>query len=153
MTFFFIYRTKMDKRKKIRVLVSYVIMIVLGLSILSIADLDLNQDNVPFTDFDSHDFWSGFSAISVALRMDGLVLIFLLPLIVGLFVASKKGVVHADSIMFLIFSIILTAPLLVAFSDHHNVPYRFVPLIVFFAIGVGLLLSKKINESTELLSK
>ena len=153
MTFFFIYRAKMDMRKKIRIMISYVIMIVLGISFLSIAELNLNPDDVPFTDFDSHDFWSGFTAISVALRMDGLVLIFLLPLIVGLFVASKKGVVHADSIMFLILSMILTAPLLVAFSDHHNVPYRFVPLIVFFAIGVGLLLSKKINQSDELLSK
>ncbi len=153
MTFFFIYRAKMDMRKKIRIMTSYVVMIVIGITIVSVADLNLNPADVPFTDFNSADFLSGFTATSVALRMDGLVLIFLLPLIVGLFVASKKGVVHADSIMFLILSVIFTAPLLVAFSDHHNVPYRFVPLIVFFAIGVGLLFSKKINESAEQLSK
>jgi len=66
-----------------------------------------------------------------------------LPLTVGLFVAARKRVLHADSIMFFILTMLLLGPLLLAFSDHHNVPYRFVPLIVFFAMGVGVLLSKR----------
>jgi len=66
-----------------------------------------------------------------------------LPLTVGLLIASRKGVLHADSIMFFILTMLLLGPLLLAFSDHHNVPYRFIPLIVFFAMGVGVLLSKR----------
>ena len=82
-------------------------------------------------------------AFSSSLRADGLVLLFILPLTVGLFVASRKRVLHADSIMFFVLTMLLLGPLLLAFSDHHNVPYRFVPLIVFFAMGVGVLLSKR----------
>jgi len=37
----------------------------------------------------------------------------------------------------------LTAPILTGFTDQTNQPYRFVPLVVFFAVGVGVLLSKK----------
>ena len=50
----------------------------------------------------------------------------------------------ANSIMFLIFGTILASPLLVTFTYHYEIlPYRFVPLLVFFAIGVGMFFSKK----------
>jgi len=39
----------------------------------------------------------------------------------------------------------LTAPLLTGFTEQTNQPYRFVPLIVFFAMGVGVLLSRRKN--------
>jgi hypothetical protein len=38
------------------------------------------------------------------------------------------------------------------FTDQTNQPYRFVSLAVFFAIGVGVLLSKKTRKPGELLS-
>jgi peptidoglycan/LPS O-acetylase OafA/YrhL len=69
-------------------------------------------------------------------------LLFFLPLIVGLFIASRKGIVHAESIMLLLVVMLLSAPFLSGFSDHQNVPYRFVPVVTFFAIGTGLLLVK-----------
>ena len=47
--------------------------------------------------------------------------------------------------MILIAGILLTAPLLVSLTDMTNQPYRFVSLIVFFAIGAGILLSTKIT--------
>ena len=65
---------------------------------------------------------------------------------VGLFIATRKGIRHADSIMFLILGMLLMPPLLDALSFSINVPYRFIPLIVFFAIGTGLLLSKKVTK-------
>jgi len=70
-------------------------------------------------------------------------LLFILPVIVGLFIASRNGFKDAESIMVMIGGILLTAPLLTGFTELTNLPYRFVPLIVFFAIGVGVLLSKK----------
>jgi len=153
MTFFFIYRAKMQKQKKIRVAIYYGITIVIFGIFLSIANLQLGPYDIPSTDFKLHEFWVGFTAINSSLKHDGLVLTLLLPLTVGLFIASRKGIVQADTIMLLIMSIILSAPFLIAFTDHHNLPYRFIPLIVFFAIGVGLLLSKKISEQDEQLSK
>ena len=153
MTFFFIYRANISKQKKIRVAISYGITIVIFGIFLSMANLQLGPYDIPITDFKPHEFWVGFAAINSSLKQDGLVLTLLLPLTVGLFIASRRRIVHADTIMFLILSMLLSAPLLIAFSEHHNLPYRFIPLIVFFAIGVGLLLSKKINEKAEQLSK
>ena len=153
MTFFFIYRANMPKQKKIRVSIAYGITIVILGIFLSMTNLQLGPYDVESTDFKPHEFWAGFTSINSSLKQDGLVLTLLLPLIVGLFFASRRGIVHADTIMFLIFSIIVSAPFLTAFSDHHNLPYRFIPLIVFFAIGVGLLLSKKISGQVEQLSK
>jgi len=143
MTLFFIYRAGIAKRKKILLFVSYTVLVILGGTIIISMDLSLGPAIVPFTGFNSHDFWMGFGAFNSSLRADGVVLLFLLPVTVGLFVAGRKGVLHADSIMFFILTMLLFGPFLLAFSDHHNVPYRFVPLIVFFAIGVGLLLSKR----------
>ena len=45
--------------------------------------------------------------------------------------------------MVLIGGMLLIAPFLTGFSDQTNQPYRFVPLVTFFAIGVGVLLSKR----------
>ncbi len=143
MTFLFIYRANISKQKKILLAVSYGIIIVIGGTFLIVADMQLSPWDVPYTDFKPHELWAGFNAVSSSLRQDGLVLTLLIPLTVGLFIASRKGILHADAIMISFVGMLLSAPFLIAFSDHHNVPYRFIPLIVFFAIGVGLLLSKK----------
>ncbi len=143
MTIFFIYRASISRQKKIRVLILYGVILVVGILFLYLIDISLIS---PGLEFSSHDFWGGFNAIHTSLRFDPLVLLFILPLIVGLFFASRRGVTEADSISFLILGMLFSAVLLPAFSDVINVPYRFVPLIVFFAIGVGVLLSKKITE-------
>lgn len=145
MTVLFIYRTNQSRKTKIKTMLAYgvLVSIILIVTIMS----SVNIDTADKTPFDLSDFWVGFSAMAVSLRLDGLVLIFLLPLTLGLFIASKNGIKQADSVMFLITAMIISAPLLQAFSVHQNVPYRFIPLIVFFAIGVGLLLSKKTKLS------
>jgi len=114
-------------------------MLAVGIALLSYLGVGL----VNLEDFFPHDFWMGFSAFYTSFLFDGLILVFILPLTVGLFIASRNGVSQADSILFLIFGMLIVGPLLSGFSEHINTPYRFVPLIVFFAIGVGLLLSKK----------
>ena len=139
MTLFFIHRTNLPKKTKIQTLIYYGIMLAVGVSFLSYLGSSLFYPK----DFYSHDFWMGFTAFYTSFLLDGLILVFFLPLTVGLFIASRNGVSQADSIMFLIFGMLIAGPLLAGFSDHINTPYRFVPLIVFFAIGVGLLLSKK----------
>jgi len=56
---------------------------------------------------------------------------------------SKNKLKHSNSILFLIFGTIITGPILVTFTPHYEIlPYRFIPLLVFFSIGVGMFFSK-----------
>ena len=73
------------------------IIVLLGIAI----SFSMNQLPGAY-EFASHDFWGGFSSFSSMFRIDSLFLLFLLPLTVGLFIASRKGIIHADSIMFFI---------------------------------------------------
>ncbi len=137
LTLFFIYKTDLSRKKKIMTTISYVIVAVLGFIVLVglIPGLTAN--------FDNYDFWLALTTWSFQLRFDGLFLIFLLPLIVALFFKSRNGVAEADSIMILIVGTLFSAPLLAAFTDYYIQPYRFIPFIVFFAVGVGILFSRK----------
>ena len=139
MTLFFIYRADMPRKKKIYAVIPYAIIVLIGVGYLYATHTTLAHT----LEFSSHKFWDGFTAVYVSMRYDGLILLFILPLIVGLFIASRKGYLQADSILFLIMSMFISAPLIESLSDTINVPYRFVPLVVFFAMGVGVLLSKK----------
>lgn len=88
-------------------------------------------------------FWNGFVSLAFQLRYDYLVILFLLPLTFGLFIASQKGIIQSDSILMLIAGILFSAPILTGFTDITNQPYRFIPLVVFFAMGVGVILTKR----------
>ncbi len=140
MTLFFIYKTNIPRQRKMRIAITYGIIIVLGIAALIVFNTGKAGG------FDANDFWRGFTALAVQLRFDGLILIFILPLIVGLFIVSRRGMTYADSILVLLMGILLSAPFLQGFTDFTNQPYRFVPLVVFFAIGVGTILSKKTSE-------
>ena len=151
MTLFLTYRADIPKRKKIRITISYVIIFVVMLAI-SLASVASGERTIAGDQlgFDYSEFWSGFTKWTFQLRFDWLVLLFLLPLTVGLFLTSRKGILEADSILILLMGILLSAPLLSGFTGFLIHPYRFMPLIVFFAIGVGTLLSKKIIQRDEI---
>jgi len=140
LSLYFILRADISRNKKIILTISTgAIILVGGLAAMTgdIGDVSKKEE------FDDKEFWMGFTSFSYQLRFDGIVILFLLPLIIGLFIASKKGVRHADSLMILISGMLIIAPFLTAFTNETNQPYRFVPLVVFFAMGVGVLLSKK----------
>lgn len=144
MTIFFLYRANISIKRKILVLMSYAIIILIGVIFLS-----GSNDPLDFLGYlDTHRFWDGFAGTYFSLRYDGIVLAFLLPLTIGLFIAARKKIRYADAVMFLILGMLLSAPLVHGFSEIINVPYRSIPLIVFFAMGVGVLLSK--TKSVEL---
>ena len=143
MSIYFILRSKISKNKKI-ILLSTVIGIILIGIIVSVSTIDPRSgEKITSEEFDLKEFWMGFTSFSYQLRFDGLVILFMIPLIVGLFLISKSGIKNAESIMVLIAGMLLIAPILTAFTNQTNQPYRFVPLVVFFAMGVGVLLSKK----------
>ena len=145
MTLFFVYRADISRQKKIRLVISYVIVaaIMAGV-VLQVFNFDKN-----ISPFSNIDFWTGFTTWYFMLRFDGLILLFLPALTVSLFLICRKGIQIADSILLLLGGILLAAPLMAAFSGFNINPYRYIPLIVFFAVGVGILFSKK-NYSTGL---
>ena len=140
LTFFFVYKSSISRRKKILIAISYTIIIIIGIIFLI-----TGPRVVGITAFKYHDFLMALNAIAFQIRYDVLVLVFILPLTIGLFVASRKGVSHADSILLLIIGMLLSQSILVGFTDMRSEQYRFMPLIIFFAVGVGTVLSKKSN--------
>jgi len=144
MSLFFIYRSNIPKIRKIIIAGTSTAIILVGV-LATTSGVQITSVSDVKEEFDSDEFWMGFSSFSYQLRFDGLVLLFIFPLIVGLFIAARNGIRHADSIMVLIGGILFSVPLLTGFTELTNQPYRFVPLVVFFAIGVGILLTKKSN--------
>ena len=92
--------------------------------------------------FNSDEFWAGMSSFANQIRHDGLIVLFVLPLVFGLFMVSKRSR-YANSIMLMITSMLIITPLISGFTEITNQPYRFVPFVFFFAVGVGTLLSKR----------
>ena len=140
LSLYFILRADISRNKKIILTISTGAIVLVGGIAAMTGDIG---DTSKKEEFDEKEFWMGFTSFSYQLRFDGIVILFLLPLIIGLFIASKKGVRHADSLMILIAGMLIIAPFFTGFTNLTNQPYRFVPLVVFFAIGVGVLLSKK----------
>ena len=144
---FFTYRADIPRRKKINITISYAIIVVTAVIVLLFFDVNVGGGiTTGGLTFDWVDFWYGFTAWNSQLRFDTVFLLFLLPVTVGLYLISKKGMVLADSILLLIAGVILTMPLLSAITSFDLHPYRNVPLVLFFAIGVGTLIPKKITS-------
>ena len=139
MSIYFILRSNISKKQKaITVGITSMIIVIGGIAIGTDSPIQETQEV-----FEPNEFWMGFTSFSYQLRFDGLVILFMIPLIAGLFLISKSGIRNGESIMVLIAGILLIAPILTGFTNQTNQPYRFVPLVVFFAIGVGVLLSKR----------
>ncbi len=122
MLIFFILNSDISKKHKIIITGILGTMLIAGGSMLSISD-------------------EAITAFAYQMKLDFVVVLFLVPLIFGLFIISKNNK-HANSISVILIGILLSAPLLTGFTDRTNQPYRFLPFIVFFATGVGILFSK-----------
>ena len=145
MTLFTTYRSQISMRTKLAILISYIVIVSISISIVFLGDTvypDVIEVNYT-------KFMLGFQVIVGQLRFDLFFIMMLLPLTVGLMFLSKNKLKHADSILIFIFGTIITSPLLVTFTYHYEIlPYRFIPLLVFFSIGIGMFFSKKlINDS------
>ena len=134
-TIFFIL-TNTKGKKRIYLSISYAVLIIAGLFAVGNLFNDANITYLP------ENFVKGFTQFSYQLIFDPIILIFLLPLTVALFLKSLKGFKQANSIQLLISGFLIIPPLLITFSEQTNEPYRLIPLVVFFAIGVSILLGK-----------
>ena len=142
MTLFTTYRSQISRKTKIAILISYAVIVLVAIALIFIGDtvyptiIDINYSK----------FLLGFQIIIAQLRFDLFFIMTLLPVTVGLMLLSKNKLKHADSILILIFGTIIAGPILVTLTYHYEIlPYRFVPLLVFFSIGVGMFFSRKVS--------
>ena len=145
MTLFTTYRSQISKKTKIGIVISYIIIVSIAIATVYLGDtvypnvIDVNYSKFIF----------GFQVIIAQLRFDLFFIIMLLPVTVGLMFLSKNKLKHADSILILIFGTIIASPILITFTSHYEIlPYRFIPLLVFFSIGIGMFFSKKLINDT-----
>jgi len=143
MTLFFAARTSISNKKKFLLLISY--MVIIGISAIVIFSGDTIYPNV--IQIDSSKFFIGLATFGPLLRYDLLLLMTILPIVVGLTLLAKNSFKETDSILFLILGTLLAGPILIMFTNFYEIlPYRYIPLIVFFAIGIGMFFSKKSNS-------
>ena len=145
LTLFTTYRSQVSRRTKIAILISYIIIVSAAVAIIFLGDT-VYPDVI---EVNSSKFILGFQVIIAQLRFDLFFIMALLPVTVGLLFLSKNKLKHADSILILIFGTIITSPILVTFTYHYEIlPYRFIPLLVFFSIGVGMFFAKKLVKNS-----
>jgi len=140
MTLFFAARTSISTKKKFGLLISYIAIIVI--STLVVFSGDTLYPNV--IQIDPSKFFIGLATFGPLLRYDFFLLMTILPVVVGLTFFAKNNLKEIDSIMFLILGTLIAGPILIMFTNFYEIlPYRYIPLIVFFSIGIGLFFSKK----------
>ena len=141
MNLFYIYRATIPKRTKLFLFGSYGLILGITYWIFENGRSIIYDDIVRY---DLNAFLDGFTGWGNSMQLDPFALVIILPLTVMLFFKSRNGLKQADSIMILIAGSILAGPLISLITDFYFIlPYRFIPFIVFMAIGIGLLFSKK----------
>jgi len=139
-TIFYIYRSKIYSRKKFLALCSYGGVVLVILAVYSFGG-SVYTDIIEISE---SGFFLALSSLGYTLRYDVFIILSLLPITVGLFFTSRRGILQADSILVLILTSLLAGPFISMLTDFYFVlPYRFLPLIVFVAIGIGVFLAKK----------
>ena len=135
MSIFFILNSEIPKQRKIIVTITFLIIVLIGLI------LSTTQTNID-VEWNTDEFWLGFTAFAFSMRLDMIIVVFLLPVIVGLFLISKNNR-YATSILILLAGTLLSGPFITGLTDMTNQPYRFLPLIVFFSVGVGMIFANR----------
>ena len=139
----FVLYSNLKRKTKFLILTTYGIMFVVVIGIWS-ADASVYDSILRI---DITQFLIALTKASYQLRFDNLFLIGLLPLTIGLIIKAKHGINIAVPILFLITGSLFAGAIVEMLSDHFvTLPYRFVPTIVFFAVGVGILFSHRLGE-------
>ena len=138
---YYICRASISTRKKLYTLASYATSLIVILLVFSFGE-SIYFDIINIS---SSEFFLAFNALGYTLRYDLIIVLSLLPLTLGLFFKFRKdNSKKVDSILVLILTALLAGPIISMLTDFYFIlPYRFLPLIVFVAVGIGVLLSKK----------
>ena len=139
----FVYYSNIKSKTKILLVISYAVM-------FGVVVIIWNLDSSIYSSvirFDISQLFIGFTKLSYQLRFDLLLIAALLPLTIALIIKARQGIQAAAPVLFLITGSIAAGPIVEIFSDFYVIlPYRFVPTIVFFAIGVGVLFNNKTSN-------
>ena len=139
-TIFVTLLSEIPKKNKIFVVISHLAILLIAISIFQISDTVYGN----VIDINIKDFMSGFTTLAFNLRFDVLLLVFILPISIGLFIKAKNGSREAISMMVFMGGIILVTPVLEMITNFYFVyPYRYVPLVIFFAVAASSLISRK----------
>ena len=77
------------------------------------------------------------------INYDPLFLVLLVPVIIIMYILTKRNVPHANTMMLAILISLISQPILISvFTQFAIHDYRYMSFIVFFSISIGLLLSK-----------
>ena len=97
---------------------------------------------------DINRFMNSLSDFSSQMRYDHFMLVMVLPITIGLFFTARAGLIQAESLLFFISVLLLAGPLVALLTDFYVIlPYRFIPLIAFFAISIGVVIFKNTKSS------
>jgi len=141
----FVYYSNLATKTKLFLIFSYGIMFSIIITIWSI-DTSV-YDNI--LRFDLQQILTALSKTSYQIRFDLFLLALILPLTITLIIKARNGFHMAIPILFLITGSIFSGAVVEMLSDHFVIlPYRFVPTIVFFAVGIGVLFSNKMEHET-----
>lgn len=147
-TLFHIIRNQENKKKKFFMIIPYVILLSIGVIFLIILpNSGLQTENLIFH---PPKFFSGFTIIPYQLRYDLFIMMALPPINFLLYKKSQEGYRYADSIQLLISGVLFSGAIMVGTLNYQLNPYRLQPLIIFFAIGVGLLLGKRSSGNNQM---
>lgn len=95
MSLYFIYRESAKEQKK-KLLISY--LVLFGILII----IQTQFYTIPTNSILINEFITGFTSLAIFLRFDWFVIIFIFPVIIGLFIYSKNGFQQANSLMILL---------------------------------------------------
>lgn len=137
------------QKKKILIIMPYILILVAASLFFLVIAPQSPLQNENFI-FHPPKFFSGFTTIPYQLRYDLFIMMALLPVSFLLYKKSRQGHKQADFIQLVISGVFLTGSIMVGILDYQLNPYRLQPMIVFFAIGVGLLFSNKIFGHNQL---
>ena len=137
-----IFYSNLKTKTKILLSLSYAVMFGV---IITIWTLDSSvYDNI--LRIDITQLLIAITKTSYQIRFDTLLLVGLLPLTIGLILKARNGVNIATPILFLITGSIFAGAVVEILSDHFVIlPYRFIPTIVFFAVGIGVLFNHRVD--------
>ena len=144
---YYVLRSKLDSKTKLRLMISYGIVILVMFGLFTIGNTIYDD----IVQIDTNRFMNSLSDFSSQMRFDSFLLIMILPVTIGLFFVARSGTIHAESLLFFIPSLLLAGPLVALLTDFYVIlPYRFVPLLAFFAIATVVVIFRNSKLSSRL---
>ena len=144
---YYVLRSKLDSKTKLRLMISYGIVILVMFGLFTIGNTIYDD----IVQIDTNRFMNSLSDFSSQMRFDSFLLIMILPVTIGLFFVARSGTIHAESLLFFIPSLLLAGPLVALLTDFYVIlPYRFVPLLAFFAISTAIVIFRNSKLSSRL---